>query len=127
MIKGIAATADAFVTNLNRIENQINTTTQQISSGISVNQASDDPAAVEPILSAQSEIARITQVKTNLNTANAVATTADSSLQSANSVMNELVSIAAQGATVTATANTRTALAVQVQQLEQQLVSIANT
>jgi len=127
MIKGIAATADAFVTNLNRIENQINTTTQQISSGISVNQASDDPAAVEPILSAQSEIARITQVKTNLNTANAVATTADSALQSANSVMNELVSIAAQGATGTATANTRTALAVQVQQLEQQLVSIANT
>jgi flagellar hook-associated protein 3 FlgL len=41
--------------------------------------------------------------------------------------MNQLVSIAAQGASSTATASTRTALAQQVQQLEQQLVSLANT
>ncbi len=127
MLKGISANTDGFLTNLNRIENQINVTTQQISSGIDVNQASDNPGAVEPILTAQSEIARITQVKANLNTANTVASTADSALQTANSVMNQIVSIAAQGATSTATATTRTVLSQQVQQLEQQLVSLSNT
>jgi flagellar hook-associated protein 3 FlgL len=127
MLKGIGANNDAFVANLNQIENQINLTTQQISSGVDVTQASDNPSAVEPILSVQAEIDRVTQVQTNLNTANAVASTADSALENANSVMNQLVTIAAQGANSTATAATRTSLAGNVQQLERQLVSIADT
>ena len=127
MLKGIAANTDAFVANLNRIQNRINLTNQQITSGVRVSQPSDDPAAVEPVLSAQAEIDRITQVQTNLNMAKTEAATADGALQTANSVMDQLVTIAAQGATSTATADTRAALAQQVQQLEQQLVSIANT
>ena len=66
-------------------------------------------------------------MKTNLTTSNAVTTTADAALQTANSVLNQLTTIAAQGASGTVTADTRTALAQQVQQLEQQLVSLANT
>jgi flagellar hook-associated protein 3 FlgL len=127
MLKGIGADNYAFVTNLNNIENQINVTTQQISSGIDVNQASDNPAAVGPILSLQSAIDRVTQVQTNLSTANAVANTADSALQSANSIVNQLTTIAAQGATGTTSATTMTSLAQQVGELEQQLVSIADT
>ncbi|MGA2183737.1 MAG: hypothetical protein ABSH47_11965 [Bryobacteraceae bacterium] len=127
MLKGIAANTDAFVTNLNRIQDRINLTNQQITSGVRVSQPSDDPAAVEPVLSAQAEIDRITQVQTNLNMAKTEAATADGALQTANSVMDQLVTIAAQGATSAATANNRAALAQQVQQLEQQLVSIANT
>lgn len=127
MLKGIGANNDAFVANLNLIENQINVTTQQISSGVDVNQASDNPAAVAPILTVQAAIDHVTQVQTNLNIANAVATTADSALQTANSVLSQLTTIAAQGATGTATATTRTELAQTVQQLEQQLVSLANT
>jgi len=127
MLKGIGADNYTFVTNLNNIENQINVTTQQISSGIDVNQASDNPAAVGPILSLQSAIDRVTQVQTNLSTANAVANTADSALQTANSIVNQLTTIAAQGATSTTSATTRTSLAQQVEELEQQLVSIADT
>jgi flagellar hook-associated protein 3 FlgL len=127
MLKGIGANNDAFVANLNQLENQISTTTQQISSGVDVNEASDNPAAVGQILSVQGEIDRITQVQTNLNTANTVASTADSALQTANSVINQLDTLAAQGASTTTTATTDTSLAQQVQSLEQQLVSIANT
>jgi flagellar hook-associated protein 3 FlgL len=92
-----------------------------------VSQASDDPSAVGPILSVQAEIDRIGQVQTNLNTAKTDAATADGALQTANSVMVQLATIAAQGANSTQTATSRTILAQQVQQLEQQLVSIANT
>ena len=81
-----------------------------------------------PILTLQSAIGRVTQVQTNLSTANAVANTADSALQqSANSIVNQLTTIAAQGATSTTSATTRTSLAQQVEELEQQLVSIADT
>lgn len=127
MLKGISATNAAFVTNLNRLQDRINLTNQQITSQVRVNQPSDDPSAVEPILTAQAEIDRINQVQTNLNMAKTDAATADGALQTANSVMVQLATIAAQGANSTQTASTRTALAQQVQQLEQQLVSIANT
>jgi len=126
MIKGIGNN-EAFVANLNYLENHINLTTQQISSGYRVTEASDDPGAVGPILSTQAEIDRVTQVQTNLNTAKTAASTADSALQTANSIMNQLVAIATQGASSTASATTDTALSEQVGQLEQQLVSIADT
>jgi flagellar hook-associated protein 3 FlgL len=58
---------------------------------------------------------------------NASAQTADSALQTASNLVDQLRSIAAEGATGTATATTRTELAQQVQQIGQQLVSIANT
>ena len=126
MIKGIGNN-ESFVANLNLLENRITVTNQQISSGVRVSQPSDDPGAVEPILTTQAEIDRVTQVQANLNTAKTVASTADSALQTANSVMNQLVTIAAQGASGTATADTRTSLSAQVGQLEQQLVSLADT
>ena len=127
MLKGISANNDAFVANLSRIQDRINATNQQITSGTRVSQASDDPSAVDPILQVQAEMDHIHQVQTNLNTAKTFATTADGALQTADSIMSQLSTLAAQGATSTQTAATRTALAQQVQQLEQQLVSIANT
>jgi len=127
MIKGIYANSEAFATGLDQIQNRIAVTNQQITSGIDVNQPSDNPNAIEPILAAQSEIARITQVQTNLNGVKTVASAADSALQAANSVINQLISIGAQGATATATQGTRTSLAQEAEELEQQLVSLANT
>jgi len=127
MLKGIGANDNAFVTNLNWLENQINVTTQQISSGIDVNQPSDNPGAVGSILSVQEAIDHAKQVQTNLSRENTVASTADAALQTANGILNQLVSIAAEGATGTATADTRTALGQQVQELEQQLVSLSDT
>jgi flagellar hook-associated protein 3 FlgL len=127
MLQGIFANDDAFVAGLDQLQNRITVTNQQITSGIDVNQPSDNPNAIEPILAAQAEIARITQVQTNLNQVKTVASTADSALATANTVINQLISIGAQGATVTTTQDTRTSLAQEVEQLEQQLVSLANT
>ena len=127
MLSGIAGGNAGFLNDLNQIENRINQTTQQLSSGIRVNKASDDPGAVASILDYQNQIDQITQVQTNLQLASTVAQTADTGLQSASSLMNQLMSIATHGASSTATANDRTTLGAQVQNIEQQLVAIANT
>lgn len=127
MLSGIDGLNGSFIADLNQIQNQIDQTTQQLSSGIRVSQASDDAGAVVPILEYQNQIDQITQVQTNLELANTNATTADSALQTASSLLNQLVSIAAEGASSTTSATSQTSLGQQVQEIEQQLVSIANT
>ena len=127
MLSGIFANEGAFLSGLNQIENRITVTNQQITSGIDVNQPSDNPAAIQPILAVQAEIARVTQVQTNLNQVKTAATTADGALQTANSVINQLISIGAEGANTTTTQLARSSLGEEAGQLEQQLVSLANT
>lgn len=127
MLSGINGTNGSFLADLNRIEERISGTTQQLSSGIRVNQASDDPSAIASILNYQNQIDQVTQVQTNLNLAKNDAATADGALQSASSILSQLGSIAAEGASSTTDANSRAALGQQVQELQQQLVSIADT
>ena len=127
MFSGIRAQDGIFLSGLSDIENRISKTNQQVTSGIRVATAADDPSAVMPILQFQSQIDLLTQVNTNLQQANTETTTADAALQSASSIMDQLVSIASQGLNDLTTADNRTNLSTQVQQLENQLVSIANT
>ncbi len=127
MLSGINAFNGSFLANLNTIEARISTEDQQMSSGIRVSQASDDPSAVSSILDYQAETSRVTQVQTNLNGAASTAQAADTALQSTSSLLDQLVSLGAQGANATATAASRTTLATQVQQIAQQLVGLANT
>ena len=127
MISGIPAFNGIFLADLSNTESQITRANQEISSGFRVNQASDDPSAVASILNDQNSISQILQVQTNLSEAQTEATGADGALQSTSSLLDELVSIAAQGASSTATAASRSVLGEQVQQIQQQLVAIANT
>lgn len=127
MLAGLDGFSNGFLADLSNIENRMTTENKQITSGIRVNQASDDPTAVASILDFQRTIDQISQVQTNLNTANTEALAADGALQQASTALDQLVSIASQGASSTVTATSRTVLGQQVQQLAQQMVSIANT
>jgi flagellin-like hook-associated protein FlgL len=127
MIKGIEAYNPGFLADLNSIENRLAKENNEISSGIRVQEPSDDPGAIAPILDTQNAIAQVTQVQKNLTLANTTAQTADSALQNASTILDRLVSIAAEGANSTTSATSEQALALQVQNLEQELVSAANT
>jgi flagellar hook-associated protein 3 FlgL len=127
MISGLHASDPMFLADLDNAEARISRANQQISSGIRVSQASDDPAAVAPILEYQDELTQLTQTTSNLNQQKTIASTADGALQSASTLLNQLISIGTQAATVTATADSRQALAMQVQQIQTQLVGLANT
>lgn len=127
MLKGIQGQNPTFLTDLSRIQNRVSTANKQITSGYRVNQASDDPGAISSIISFQGQIDHLTQTQTNLSRAKAQNETADSALQSATTIIDQLTSIASQGASDTTTSNTRANLADQVMQFANQLVGIANT
>lgn len=127
MLAGLEGFGTGFLADLSNIENRISSENKQITSGVRVGQASDDPAAISPILDYQLNIDQTGQVQANLNTANVDATAADGALQSASSLMDRLVSLATQGASSTTTASSRAVLGQEVQQIAQQMVTIANT
>ncbi|SRR5579884_1368745 len=127
MFNGIQGANATFLNDLNNSEARISRDNQELSSGIRVNVASDDPNAVIPLLEDQNQIAQINQIATNLHQQQAILETADGALQNASSLLNQLISIATEGATATATAETRASLGQQVQQIQQQLVALADT
>ena len=127
MLAGIDAFNTTFLADLNVTENQITQANEQLSSGYRINQPSDDPGDLAALLGYQNQIDQVTQVQTNLNQAASVASSADGALASASNLLDQLTSIAAQGASSTQTADSRASLGQQVQGIEQQLVSLANT
>jgi flagellar hook-associated protein 3 FlgL len=127
MLKGIQGQNSSFLTDLSRIQDRIAITNKQITSGYRVNQASDDPQSIMSILKLQGQIDHLTQTQTNLSTAKAQIQMADSALQTTTTIVDQLASIASQGATGTTTSEARAILADQVKQLAGQLAGIANT
>jgi flagellar hook-associated protein 3 FlgL len=127
MLAGLDAYTSTFLSALNTTENRITQANEQLSSGYRVNQPSDDPGAIEAILGYQSQIDQVTQIQNNLSQATTITNEGDSALTSASNMLNQLTSIAAEGASSTATATSRSSLGQQVEGIEQQLVSLANT
>ncbi len=127
MIAGIESYNGSFLADLSQTEARIAQANRELSSGYRVNQASDDPSAVAPILDCQNQLAHLKQVQSNLNAAQTDAQTADGALQNAATLIDQLVTIGANGANTSTSATTRTTLGTQVQAIEQQLVAVANT
>ncbi|HLI86071.1 MAG TPA: flagellin [Bryobacteraceae bacterium] len=127
MISYLNAQAQQFLTAVETVQQQINTATEQVSSGLKVQFASDQPDVVSELLQLHTNLELNNQITNNLSAATTDNTVAQSALTQANSLLQTAVGIAAQGATSTATAATRQELAGQVQAILQQMVSLANT
>ncbi len=127
MLSGIHGQDGTFLSNLNAIESRISKNNQQITSGLRVSQAADDPSAVSAILLFHAQIDSLTQTQKNLTLATSDATAADGALQTAASILDKVSSLGSEGLTLSSTATSRAVLGQQVQQLQEQLVSIANT
>src|SRR3954454_11277544 len=127
MLRGIQGQNPTFLTDLDRIEARLSKANNHLTTGIRVGQASDDPTAITDILKYQGQIDHLQQIQTNLAAAKVNASTADGALQSASSILDQLTSIATQGASDTSSQTTRAQLGQQVQELQRQLVAVANT
>jgi len=123
----ISGTTQQYLADLERNQTQLQVAQGQISSGISVQQPSDDPAAISEILQTQTAISNNQQIQSNLTNVTTEVNTADSALQTAVQAMESAISLAAQGATSTSTADTRTTLAQQISGLQQTLMGVAQT
>lgn len=127
MLKGLQGQNPTFLADLSKIQSRIAVANRQITSGYKINQASDDATALTSILKYQGQIDHLTQTQTNLSLSQAETQTADGALQTAATILNQLTSIASQGASDTSSQDTRAILGDRVKQLAQQLVMVANT
>lgn len=116
-----------FVNAVDSLQSSLTNVEGELSSGLAVRSASDAPDQVSEILQLHAEIAQNSQIKTNLTAAQGVAQTADSSLQTAGTVLNQVATLASEGLGASETATTRQTLANQVSTLLSQMVSISNT
>ncbi len=127
MIQSISPSADAFLADVNQLETRASTDEEEVASGLSVNTPSDDPGAISDILQLSSSIARNTQIGENLGTVTAEVSGAETAISTAITTLDSVAALAAQGASSTTTAATRTQLAAQVQDALQNLIANANT
>lgn len=127
MISALNSTYQEFVNNLNRVTQRMNTDQLDISSGVTMRNVSDNPDQVSSLLQARASLSASQQISTNLGTVTTEVNTGEQSLESAVQFFDQVQTAAAEGATGTQTATTRTSLAQQLQSIQQQMVSLANT
>jgi flagellar hook-associated protein 3 FlgL len=127
MISGLSPSNAQFLASLNILQNNLSEADEQLSSGLSVNQASDSPQSIEDIFETRAELGEATQTAQNLATIQGQVQSAGSALQSAIELLNQAVSLGTEGASTSTTSSTQQNLATQVQSLQAQLVALSNT
>ena len=123
----LSPSSTLFMANVDLVEQRIAQANNQISSGKRINVASDDPDQIGPLLQLRADLQRNTQIQSNLTLATADASAADNALSAAGSIIDRAVELATEGANSTQTADTRLALAEEVESLQQQMVSYSQT
>jgi flagellar hook-associated protein 3 FlgL len=110
-------------------QNQQNetTATQQLSTGRTVNNLSDDPGAAADIVLNHNQASQDAQFLQNIGYLQGGFQVADSVLSNVVTVLTQAVGLGTEGATGTLNASDRQAIAAQVQGLLNQTVSLANT
>src|SRR5258708_7980199 len=126
MINSINPSADNFLVDINRLEARSERAQRQLSSGLRVSQPSDDPDQISNILQLSSSVARNDQIGVNLGFVKAEVDSSSQTLSTAVATLEKISVLGAQGANFVQTAQTRTALAGEVQGLLEQLVAAAN-
>jgi flagellar hook-associated protein 3 FlgL len=116
-----------FLNGIASLQQQEVQTQRQISSGYKVQDASDAPAQTADLVNLGSSLARTRAYQTNLSGVQVEAQSADQALASATTLLDSARVLAQQGANTTATASDRQTLALQVQNIQDQIVSISNT
>ena len=127
MLPAVKGPSEQFLADLDRMQSAMITVQRQLSSGLRVGQASDDPSAVPSILETQAGIARNNQAQTNLNQVKAELQSGDSSLQQAVALIEKAIALAAQGGSTLNTNTQASELAAQAQSIQAQLVNLSNT
>ena len=127
MISLLQGSSQLFITELGQIEQQAAQANQQVSSGLKITQPSDDPDQIDTLLQLRSDLARNTQIQSNLTLAQTDAQAADNALTSSIQLMDQAITLATQGSNATMTVAGQQAIAQEIQSIQQQMVANANT
>lgn len=127
IVNAASISSDWFLNGITSLQNQITKTSVELSSGYQVNSAADAPSQVPALVNLGSTLASLQTYQQNLTSVQNEAQTADSALSSAVTLVQSAQSIAVQATGVNLSASNLETMATQVQNIQQQLVSIANT
>jgi len=119
-------TAD-ILTAIWQTQEQENTALQQVSTGRRVNVPSDDPAAAAALVGNLTSSAQNDQYLQNTSSVEGMLQTADSTLSSVVSVLNQAISLGVQGANGTLSPSDQQGIAQQVIGIQSQVLQLANT
>ncbi len=100
---------------------------QQISTGVRLQKPSDDPSAAAKILELEQSVSQNLQFQDNINLAEQRLNRQDAVLASYATVLNRVRELAVQGNNAPLDATARAALAAEIDQRLEELVSLANT
>lgn len=115
-----------LLTAVQQSQSSMNIATQQLSTGRSVNQLSDDPGAVASLIGNHDQAGQDAQFLRNTSTLQGRFQVADSTLSNVVAVLTRAVALGTEGANGTLSAADRQAVAGEVQGLTSQLLSLAN-
>ena len=116
-----------FLDGMANLQQEELQTQNQLSSGYRINTAADSPGETPDLIQLGSSLSAVQAYQQNLTNVQAETDTADQSLQQSIKLIQNAVTLGTQGASSTANANTDQTLAADVQGIQQQLVTIANT
>jgi len=127
MTPSLSPAVNQFLNGLARLQDTVTSATSRLSSGYKINQPSDAPDLISPLLDLQAR-QRHNEVKvSNLSRVQLEVSTADQAVSSALQLLDAARTLGAQGANGTTSDATRAGLAQQVQSLQSQLVALSNT
>lgn len=127
MLNSLDASSQRFLSELAQTSRRAERAQRQVSSGLRIENASDDPDNVSPMLELRAYLEQTRQTKLNLGRVKAEVDTSEQALENAASVLDRASVLGAQGVTGTQTAETRKMIASEVDALLQQLVGISGT
>ena len=127
MLPPVNGQTQGYLDELDRIQSVLTNVSRQVSSGVRVGVASDDPAAVPVIYRAQSAIAMNQQVQTNLNQTKTELDSGDAALQQAIKLMDQATSLGSQAGAGKPSDSEFKTLLQQAQSIQQAMVAIAST
>jgi flagellar hook-associated protein 3 FlgL len=116
-----------FLTALNQLESNLSTTQNQISSGLSFTTASQNPVGAGLVAGYNQALARSEQYDTNSNSAQTSLNTEDTALTQVQNALQSLRDLALEANNSSVSAQNRSAIATQAVQIQQSLLSLANT
>lgn len=116
-----------MLSNINRNLNKMSDLENQISTGRKLNKPSDDPVGVTYALRYRAELASNEQYQTNVDSALSWLDMTDSAMQQANEIVTRMKELAIQGTTGVVPQSGLDAIREEVEELQNQLVSIGNT
>ncbi|MFP7479049.1 flagellar hook-associated protein FlgL [Terribacillus saccharophilus] len=119
--------SNSMLRNLSNSYGDLNKYSEQLSSGKKITKPSDDPVVATKGMSYRTEVRDVEQYKRNLSEAQTWIDNSDSALSNATSALQRLRELAVQASNGTYEEGQRGNIAEEVDQLKEQLATIANT